>query len=222
MTIERHLIKTATTGRFLVRRAASEEDGRHLLVGFHGYGENAERHLAELDLIPEADRWTLAAVFALHRFYNTKTNEVVGSWMTRLDRDEAIADNLRYVNDVVADLRSGSDARSTLVFAGFSQGVAMAYRAAVHGAHACDGVVALCGDVPPELRDGAWPRTPRILIGRGRDDKWYTEEKLADDLTALRGQNAQVESVDFDGGHQWTEEFRARAGRFLSSLRAPS
>ena len=42
------------------------------------------------------------AVQALHSFYVPKTGEVVASWMTKLNRDEAIADNLEYVRRVVA------------------------------------------------------------------------------------------------------------------------
>ena len=43
-----------------------------LLVGFHGYGENAEIWLD-----------------------NAKTEATVGSWMTRLDREPLIADKRR-------------------------------------------------------------------------------------------------------------------------------
>ena len=55
----------------------------HLLVGFHGYGENAEKHLVEMESIGSG--WTLASVQGLHRFY-TRSEEVVASWMTRQDR----------------------------------------------------------------------------------------------------------------------------------------
>ena len=50
--------------------------------------------------------------------------------MTRQDREAAIADNIDYVDRVVAATRTAAE---PLVFAGFSQGVAMAFRAAVRG-----------------------------------------------------------------------------------------
>ena len=37
---------------------------------------------------------------ALHPFY-TKTERIVASWMTRQDRELAIADNIRYVQAVI-------------------------------------------------------------------------------------------------------------------------
>lgn len=121
------LVATAVHGRTLV--AGSRGPDSPLLVGFHGYGENAERHLEELRAIPGAERWTLAAVQALHPFYS-KSNEVIASWMTRLDREAAIEDNVAYVGAVVERLRAERLAGERLVFVGFSQGAAMAWRAA--------------------------------------------------------------------------------------------
>src|SRR2546423_15567002 len=135
--IETHIIETKTHGRVLVRRGTSD-----LLVGFHGYAENAEKHLAELEKIDIG--WTIAAVQGLHRFY-TRNDEVVANWMTRQDREHAIADNIDYVRRVVDQLKPFN----RLVFAGFSQGAAMAYRAA--NALRCDGVIILAGDVPPDV-----------------------------------------------------------------------
>ena len=77
--------------------------GRHalarpspLLVGFHGYRENAASHMAMLTRIAGTEGWLIVAVQGLHRFY-TKGGDVVASWMTREDRELAIADNVAYV-----------------------------------------------------------------------------------------------------------------------------
>ena len=59
-------------------------------------------------------------------------------------------DNVRYVTDVVDAVRHAWPF-TRLVYAGFSQGASMAFRAAMSGGKACDGVVALGGDIPPEL-----------------------------------------------------------------------
>ena len=109
-------------------------DRGRLLFSFHGYGEDAATNLAALQRIPNIDGWLLVAVQALHPFY-TKNDRIVASWMTRQDRELAIADNIRYVGTVVEAMRSEfTTAAASTVFAGFSQGVAMAYRAAAHGA----------------------------------------------------------------------------------------
>jgi predicted esterase len=202
LDIQAHTIAATVHGRFLVRAGPPER----LLVGFHGYGETAERHLEELAKIPGIDRWTVAAVQALHPFYAGRTEQVVASWMTRLDRELAIADNITYVQSVLAWFRE--EPRSVL-FAGFSQGVAMAFRAASHHPGA-GGVLSLGGDVPPDVRQNI----PPVLLARGTRDDWYTEEKFNKDLRFLRSVTEVIPCV-FEGGHEWTDEYRAAAGEFL-------
>ncbi len=211
-------IAARTHGRFLVEGAASSPTA--LLVGFHGYGENAERHLDQLRGIPGSGQWTLVAVQALHPFYAGQFEHVVASWMTRQDREQAIADNIEYVDGVMAAVTSEFGMPARLVYTGFSQGAAMAYRAAACGACRADGVIALGGDVPPDVQHRGTPASPfpRVLIGRGTRDAWYTDEKLRADLEGLRGLGADVTTTVYDGGHEWTAEFRSAAGEFLASL----
>ena len=213
---EEHWIATVTHGRYLLERAASV-DGPPLLVGFHGYGENAERHLEKLQKIPGAGDWVLCAVSALHPFYNTKTGEVIHSWMTSRGRERAIDDNVAYVGRVISDVRRRTGASDRLVFAGFSQGVAMAYRAAARSGFPCQGLIALAGDVPPDVADHGG-ELPPVLLGRGTEDAWYTEEKMTADLEVLAGLDANVETCVFEGGHDWTPAFWDRAGELLARV----
>ena len=204
-------IEAMVHGRFLYEPRPSDL----LLVGFHGYGENAEVHFEELQRIPGVEGWSVAAVQALHPFYGPRSGggKVVASWMTREDRDLAIADNIRYVQRVV---RSLPKARR-LVFAGFSQGVAMAYRAAAFG-EAADGLIVLGGDVPPDVVP-AISKLPAILLGRGSQEDRYTQEVFEADLRTLA--KAHVTPCVYEGGHEWTDEFRAAAGDFLKRVASP-
>lgn len=215
---ETRLLSTATLGRYLVEPAGADSGaGAPLLVGFHGYGQNAEQLLQDLRRIPGATGWTLVAVQALHRFYNTKTQEVVGSWMTSLDREQAIEDNLTYVARVIAELQV-EHRKGKLVFAGFSQGAAMAWRAAAHCG--CHGLIALGGDLPRDVAEAPSLDIRLILIGRGARDTFYTAEQLAKDLKMLESRGGRAEVIRFDGGHEWDFEFLSAAGRFLESIRA--
>jgi len=213
---ERH-VATLVHGRFLLETPANV-DGCPVLVGFHGYGEAAERHLEELRKIPGASQWMLCAVQALHPFYN-RSGEVIASWMTRQDRELAIQDNILYVAGVVAELkRTLPVSRDRLVFLGFSQGAAMAYRAAAGSGHPCQGVVVLGGDVPPELEQRDLAGFPPVLLGRGSSEEWYDAAKMEHDVEILRTRGVDVRPVVFTGGHEWTNEFRAAAGEFLREV----
>jgi predicted esterase len=131
-----HSIAALVHGRYLVDRP--DDSGPFpILVGFHGYAERGEHMLEVLQRIRGDRRWLLVSVQALNRFY-TRSQEVVGSWMTREDRELAIADNIAYVAAVVAAVRRDYPTTTHVVYAGFSQGVAMAYRALAFAAAGAD------------------------------------------------------------------------------------
>lgn len=122
-------IATATHGRYLVIPSAASGPAP-MLVGFHGYGEDAETQFERLRIIPGSANWVVVSIQALHRFYERRTNRVVASWMTRQDRESAIADNMAYVRNCIGAVSTEWPTTQRIVFAGFSQGVAMAFRAA--------------------------------------------------------------------------------------------
>ena len=201
-----HTIPASVHGRYVVRKGPTE----NLLIGFHGYGENAEVHMAELQQIPGIEQWTIVAVQALHPFYMHRTGAIVASWMTSQDRELAIEDNRAYVRSVVDQFPPPRQ----LVFLGFSQGATMSYRAAQGSA--ATGLIALGGDVPPEAMESRAPMPP-VLIGRGAREEWYTAEKLKRDVSFLSSITTVTTCV-YEGGHEWTAEFRAAAGEFLGRL----
>jgi predicted esterase len=202
MAVEAHSVPTLTHGRVLIR-AARAAASRGVLVGFHGYMENAAIQMTRLEAIPGAATWTLVAIQGLHRFYRGRTEEVVASWMTREDRDTAIADNLAYVAAALELVPH--DNRTRLVYTGFSQGVAMAFRAAVRGRAGAAGIVAVGGDVPPELLRDPSVVFPPVLLLRGARDEWYTAPKHDADVAALLRRDTRVQSMTYEGAHEWTE-----------------
>jgi hypothetical protein len=92
-------VATPVHGRYLVARPDGDPAG--LLVGFHGYAEDAETHLTALQAIAGVDRWLVVAVQALHPFY-TRDQRIVANWMTSQDRELAIADNTSSTCDVLS------------------------------------------------------------------------------------------------------------------------
>src|SRR5688572_24928489 len=119
-------IATRTHGRYLVD---IPEHSRATLVGFHGYKENAAIHLEVLHRIAAERPLGLISIQGLHRFY-AGGGDVVASWMTKEDREQAITDNVEYVGKVLTAIAGDAGVTRPLIYVGFSQGVAMAYRTA--------------------------------------------------------------------------------------------
>jgi len=221
--IQRKSFETPVHGTYLLRRPVATDTPELpvALVGFHGYGETATEMMQAMERIPGSERWFLCSVQALHPFYR-KTGEVVASWMTGFDRDNAIHDNVRYVSAVVGTLRERHGI-ARFAYVGFSQGVAMAYRAAALGGHWSHALVALAGDVPPDVAEAHPPNFPPVLIGRGSEETWYTEDQLVSDVAKLEKMGVEARAAHFEGGHEWTEEFLTEAGTFLKQhLEPPS
>jgi predicted esterase len=214
--LETHSVPTLTHGRVLVARARAAA-ARGLLVGFHGYGENAAVQMERLRAIAGAAAWTLVSVQGLHRFYDRRAEQVIACWMTREDREDAIADNLAYITAALETVPH--DPAKPVVFAGFSQGVAMAYRAACRGPRQAAGVIAVGGDVPPELLQDPEVTFPRVLMIRGSRDEWYRQQKFEDDTAALRARSVALQSLLVDGGHEWHEPVVDAVREFLESVR---
>src|SRR5262245_57234481 len=174
-------VPVTTHGRVLI-----EEGGPgplRLLIGFHGYAQNAEEMFEMLRGIPVDPSWTRVSVQGLHRFYRGRSQLTVASWMTRQDRETSIGDNVQYVDAAMAAV-AGERTMAQLVLLGFSQGAAMAYRAAVLGARRPDAVIGVCGDIPPELFTDGAPRTwPRVLLARGTRDDYCTAERMQTDVS---------------------------------------
>jgi predicted esterase len=210
------LVPATTHGRVLVRNAAG---ARGVLVGFHGYMEDAEAQMSRLASVPGIDQWTLVSIQGLHRFYKGRTEAVVSSWMVRQDRETLIADNIAYVDAALAAI--GPPAGTPIVFSGFSQGVAMAFRAAIRGRLRSAGIIAVGGDVPPELLADPGARFPPVLLMRGSRDDWYTADRMRSDVEALTAHDVRVEAKVCDGGHEWTQETSDAAGPFLADRRQP-
>jgi predicted esterase len=207
-------IPVQTHGRYLVVPPATPGPAA-VLVGFHGYAEGAEAQMERLRAIPGADRWLLVSVQGLHRFYQRRTNDVVAGWMTRQDRELAIADNLAYVGAVMEAVAREWPGAARVVLAGFSQGVAMTFRAAAAAARPVDGVIAVGGDVPPELDAAALARVPAALVCRGARDGFYTPATFDKDVRRLREAGLDVRPVSFEGGHEWSDEVVRAASLFL-------
>ena len=95
----------------------------------------------------------------------------------------------------------------------------MAYRAAILGHAGAAGIIALAGDVPPELKPAETATWPLVLVGRGTTDRHYTQAKMDADVAFLGPRCMSLDTLVFGAGHEWHDDFRAAAGRLLRAVR---
>jgi len=219
--LQERTIAVRTHGRYLVV-APEKTAPRGIVIGCHGYAEQANIQMDRLQAIAGVSDWLLVSVQGLHRFYRPRSQEVIASWMTREDRELAVADNSAFVAAVVDAVAREWQVTGPLVFTGFSQGVAMAFRAACVSPLPVAAVVALGGDLPPELNRDALAKIPAVLLGRGDHDQWYSPEQFAADAVRLRDAGSDVTVFGFAAAHLWTTVFSDAVGSFLRRFHEPA
>ena len=211
-------VPTPTHGRVLMRSGLVSEKRVPIsfpavtLVGFHGYAQSAEDMMDVLQRIPGSEECTLVSIQALNRFYTRGDQKIVASWMTRQDREQTITDNLAYVDRVL-----GGNGENEIIFVGFSQGVAMAYRAALIGKRPPAGIIAIGGDVPPDVKTVPAEQWPRVMIAAGANDQWYTADKVSADEAFLKRHGVAHDIHRSNAGHEATDEMLSAAAGFIAN-----
>jgi predicted esterase len=194
---------------------------RQCWVVLHGYGER-------VDVIQARTRWPHAAdrCWAFpegpHRFYleaaapdRPHTEQPVGaSWMTRDLREQDIAANHAYLDQVVARARAQAPGALVAIL-GFSQGAATALRWAAARTAAGDppARVVLWGSLlPPDVPLG--PGSPvaalPLTLVCGTRDRWVSDARFGAEVERVRSAGLRPEVHRFEGGHRLDDATFAR------------
>ena len=185
---------------------------RELWIVCHGYGQLAGRFLREFERLDDGTR-LIVAPEALSRFYLDpipvrrlqKEPRVGATWMTREDRDAEIADHVRYLDLVAAEVRHHlAGASPRIVVLGFSQGVATVCRWLAASELRADQLVLWGGLIPPELDAAAWAarlHEASITLVAGDADELLTPKLVAREAERLSAAGVAFAMQRFAGGH---------------------
>ena len=200
--MEERSIIVQRTARYHVMGDAAK--AKSIWIVLHGYGHLARFFLNGFDGLEE-DRFIVAPE-ALSRFYtNNDFTRVGASWMTREDREHEIADQISYLDSLLAQVRTACPKATEVGALGFSQGVSTLCRWTVHGSAAPDRIVIWGGSMPPELeaeRLGERWRSARIDLVHGIEDPVVKQDVLARNEAALRAAGLEFNTHRFHGGHE--------------------
>lgn len=219
MIIEHHIAVRRTARYFAI--GAATEQVRDLWVVCHGYGQLAAEFLQGFASI-EAPTRLVVAPEALSRFYLDRTlgateppPRVGAAWMTREDRENEIADQVAYLDqlhDVLREaLRASSNASAAdgagvrLRVLGFSQGVATVGRWMARGRAHADELILWAGSFPPEIDlvalAGRLVGTTVTLVAGSRDKlaSWANAETQ---VRRFLDAGMAARLVTFEGGHR--------------------
>jgi predicted esterase len=199
---ERHIMIERSARLFVLGDRATAQE---LWVVCHGYGQLAGRFIRDFDHITTPERMIVAPE-GLHRFYldpppaPAAQRRVGATWMTRDDRETDIADYVRYLDAVVAEVAPGLPVRAL----GFSQGSATVFRWAALGRTPVVELILWSGEVPPDLEmQPAAERLhqTRITFVQGSTDRLQPPHSARRQLELLDAAGLSYRTLMFDGGH---------------------
>jgi predicted esterase len=175
-------------------------------IVLHGHGQLASVFINYFKSIATPGRLVVAPE-ALNHFYvepgtsgRSRDATVGATWMTRLDRENDIADYVDFLDAVWGE----TAARASLVVAlGFSQGVATACRWIAMGTSRVDRLVAWAGQLPADVDPSAFTKlSGGVTFVAGTTDEYAAWIAEGDHQTRLTTVGITPEVVTFDGGHR--------------------
>lgn len=182
----------------------------------HGYRQLAGRFLSRFTDLDDGTR-LIVAPEALSRFYlhdpasGHGGNVPVGAtWMTREDREHEITDYLGFLDrvfDEVLDEISGESggAIAPLTVLGFSQGAHTVCRWVAAGEFAVERIILWGSYLPDDLDPDRGPerlRSARLILVRGLQDQFISDEAHAFQEKRLEELGIPFETITHPGGHE--------------------
>jgi len=197
-----HQLKHEKTFRYQELHASERVE--KVLYVLHGYGQLVEFFIRKFQSTPED--LLIVAPEGMHRFYLNGTSGRVGaSWMTKIAREDDIADTIAFLNELDTQLSSRYSIRKRYLF-GFSQGGATAARWEQLGNVKFDGVILWACIFPPDLPVAASDPSNNTnhFFAIGTQDEFYQEDAQKELIKYYRGIGYHI--LPYEGTHDVVNE----------------
>jgi predicted esterase len=202
--VSEHRIQTTRRARYFTAGGGGTVD--EVWIVLHGHGQLASEFINYFKSIARPER-LIVAPEALNRYYaepgtsgRTKDARVGTTWMTRLDRENEIADYVDFLDAVWGETAARA---ARVVSLGFSQGTATACRWIAMGKSRVDRLVAWAGQLPPDVNPSAFTKlSGGVTLVTGTTDEYAAWIAEGNHQARLEAVGIKAEVVTFEGGHR--------------------
>lgn len=150
------------------------EGKQHILVALHGYGQLAQFFYRKFTFLTET--WGIIIPEGPHRFYlKGSAGRVGASWMTKEWRQQDIADNNAYLQQLIEKVRKNNP-KATLHLLGFSQGGATAARFYQQYPELCSQLILWASVFPPDIEKNNFPKEKKLDFVLGKQDPYFDSQ----------------------------------------------
>lgn len=182
---------------------------KEIWVVLHGYGQLAEFFIRKFQSFDSPDRLFLAPEGTNYQYLEGFSGRVGANWMTRHERERAIANNHRFLDYLLQDLLSKFKKMPKINVLGFSQGAATATRWASNWEGNIDRLVLWAGGFATDLilEDARLKfLNTEINLVLGEKDELISPESIEIQEELIRDLGKVVQRNFFSGGHELDQE----------------
>ena len=178
-------------------------------IVLHGYGMLSEFFIKKFECILN-EKTVVIAPEGSNRFYlNNNYSRVGASWMTRVDKEKDIEDNISFIETlytkIVDDIGHNNFKLKTL---GFSQGGATLVRWIMSNSIKVDSLILWGSDIPQDSltnqNKSRWSSI-NIKIVIGKKDEYISDENKKKVIDAVNAYGLSYKLIEYDGPHKIIE-----------------
>lgn len=188
---------------FLSNEPTYEE--QELWLVLHGYGQLAEFFVRKFKTFFSPERVFVAPEGTNYNYLEGFQGRVGANWMTKHERETAIANNHRFLDSLIDSLLEKYTHKPTVHVLGFSQGAATATRWASHWKGKIDTLVLWAGGFALDLDLGeareAFSET-KLVVALGDQDELITSENIQKQDLLISSLGKEVHRLSYPGGHE--------------------
>lgn len=179
----------------------------------HGYGQLAEYFIRKFQVFDSPSRLFVAPEGTNHTYQDGFRGRVGANWMTRHERDTAIANNHRYLDRLMEELLIGYQLKPIVNVLGFSQGAATATRWASYWSGEVKQLVLWAGGFAEDLKleniEAKFSATELIIV-LGNHDELILPKSIQKQEELIKNLDISVKRYFFEGGHELNQELLAK------------
>ena len=202
-------ISISKTGKYSQIGKSSKKINNVWIV-LHGYGMLSEYFVKKFECI--IDETTLViAPEATNRFYlGNNYNRVGASWITKLDREQEISDNILFLDKLFSIIKKeiGHD-NFKLNTLGFSQGGPALVRWLMSNKLNTNSLILWGSDIPKDslvIENKSRWNSMNLKIVIGKNDEYINEEKKQEFVGVVKSYGLKYDLIEYEGSHKIIEE----------------
>ena len=202
-------ISISKTGKYSQIGKCSKKINNVWIV-LHGYGMLSEYFVKKFECIINETTLVIAPE-ATNRFYLANNYTRVGaSWMTKLDREQEISDNILFLDKLFSIIKKdiGHD-NFKLNTLGFSQGGPALVRWLMSNKLNTNSLILWGSDIPKDSlvteNKSRW-NSIKLKIVIGKNDEYINEEKKQEFVGVVKSYGLKYDLIEYEGSHKIIEE----------------